>query len=263
MPNGGQYNLPFDNDDLTALERFFAKVFADPRTLKTLMDQSGLPPETVDPGGDMPDRWAQVVRECYERNLLPKLIDAAAYRLAGKMGSEEGLAQIIESIQQRQAGVDGKDAIEAIEQIRGGLERLWELQDPTEGRQIAQEIRGAVLTIRRMIEDGKTIPYAIVGVGVVPESGLATLERIIRTCMDVVSSVDRLLGTIQLAEDSLDRAESLTEGSRDSVLRLSSLLDVKIDARGRLVGSIRRFLRVIEQDVALAPSPSRPRAPNG
>src|SRR5208283_1457468 len=108
------------------------------------------------------------------------------------------LGQIIESIRQRQAGTDGERALDAVKRIRDGLERLWDLEDPAQGRQTARDIRSEVLTIRKLIEGHKAIPYVIVGVGVAAESSLATREKIIRTCVDVISSVDRLLGVIQL-----------------------------------------------------------------
>jgi hypothetical protein len=261
MPDAGQYELPFDNQDLNQLQWLFAEEFTDPRTLRTLVDECGLPPQEVDPDGEMSDRWAQVVRACYDQKLLGFLIEVADRRLAAK--GRDKLTQIIESVRQRQIDTDGKKAVEAVERVRQGLERLWDLEDPAQCLQIARDIRSEVMALRRLIERDRTIPYVIVSVGVVAEPSLATREKTIRACEDVISSVDRLLGVIQLADDSLDGDESLPEGSRDPILRQTSLLDAKITARLRLAGNIRRFLRIIAQDAVLVSPPSMRKTPRG
>jgi hypothetical protein len=254
MSNERRYNLPFNNDDLLRLEDLFAGAF-DASVLTSLMRDCELPQAEIDPGGAIRDRWVVVVRECVDRDLLGLLIELAEKRLVGKKAAAE-LRDIIDSVRKRQADDDDKQALDAVELVRTGMERLLDLEDPSQSRQIAREIRSEALTLLRLIVNNKTIPYVITG-GVVAEPSFSVSEKMVHACVDVMSSAERLIGVIQLTDDSLDDVESL-QGANDPVLRQISLLDVKINARNRLVESIRKFLRIISKDVVLVSHRSLP-----
>ena len=244
--NDRKYNLPFNNDDLIWLEDLFANTF-DVAALTSLVRDCGLQQGEIDPGGAIRDRWVAVIRECDESDLLGLLIELAEKRLGGRKAAVE-LREIIESVRKRQADDYDKQAMDAVKLLRSRMERLLDLEDPSQSLEIAREIRGEALVLLRLIVNGQVTPYVITG-GVVAEPGFSMSEKMVHACMDVMSNAERLIGVIQLTNDSLDDVSQ--QGGNDPVLRQISLLDVKISARNRLVESIRKFLRIIGKDVVL------------
>lgn len=258
-PNGGVSAIyRFEGSDLTELENLFAKAFPSDRKLTTLVIQAELDLAETDPSGDMVDRWNEVVRACYAREEQEGCLTRLIYHAQGRLNGtdyEKPLRQLLNRVQQRQTSALGNAATAAVAALRDNIDRLRNLDDPTQSAGLSLDIRGDALTLWRLMEDDKSAATLTVGVSLVPESSQELRDLIVGACMELVSAVDRLRGRIRMGRNTRDATGPMLRDSYEDVLQATYRLDSVIDARDLTIRRGRRLVQLIEQQLPLTESP--------
>ena len=246
--------------DLTALETLLAQAFPSPRKLTTLVTQAELNLADTDPSGEMVDRWSEVVRACHAReeqeDCLTKLIDNVQRRLKGTDHGRE-LAQLLSRVQQREASELLKTAASAFTALSDNIDRLRNLDDPTQSAGLASDIRADALTLWRLLGDNVGAATLTVGVSLVPESSQEVRDLIVSACMELVSAVDRLRGRIRMGRGALDTSGPILRDTYEDVLQATYRLDSVIDARDLAIRRGIHLVQLIQQQLPLTAAPPR------